>query len=263
MIGLAAGWTILHSFWQGTIVALLLAFAFGFLRSPRYRYAAACLGMLVILVAFALTFASIVQRGPSSHITASSHTLPVPLDLWKGDNRSAMEFRVETMLPWVTRLWIVGMVLFHLHSFASWMAARRLLRRGVCNAAELWQEHFGVLLKRLHISRPVVLLESCLAHVPVVIGYLRPVILIPAGLLRGMPARQIEAILLHELAHIRRLDYPVNLLQTVVEGFLFYHPAIWWISRVIRTEREHCCDDLAVAATGDAREYARSSQQCS
>jgi GWxTD domain-containing protein len=71
-----------------------------------------------------------------------------------------------------------------------------------------------------------------------------------------MPARQIEAILLHELAHIRRLDYPVNLLQTVVEGFLFYHPAIWWISRVIRTEREHCCDDLAVAATGDAREYA-------
>ena len=95
-----------------------------------------------------------------------------------------------------------------------------------------------------------------MANVPVVIGYLRPVILVPVGMLAGMPASQIETILLHELAHIRRRDYLVNLMQTMVESFLFYHPAIWWISGVIRAERENCCDDLVVAASGDAHEYA-------
>jgi GWxTD domain-containing protein len=82
------------------------------------------------------------------------------------------------------------------------------------------------------------------------------VILVPAGLLAGLPAAQMEAILLHELAHIRRCDYLVNLLQRAVEGLLFYHPAVWWISRVIRTERENCCDDVVVAVSGNAREYA-------
>ena len=99
-------------------------------------------------------------------------------------------------------------------------------------------------------------METALAEVPGVVGYMRPVILIPAGLLAGMPASQMEAILMHELAHIRRHDYLANLLQTVGEGFLFYHPAIWWISHVIRAERENCCDDLVVAASGDAHGYA-------
>ena len=108
----------------------------------------------------------------------------------------------------------------------------------------------------MRLSRPVTLLESCLAEVPVVIGYVRPVILMPVGLLAGLPAGQIESILLHELAHIRRHDYLVNLLQIVVEGLVFYHPAVWWISGVIRAERENCCDDLVVATQGDAFAYA-------
>ncbi len=100
------------------------------------------------------------------------------------------------------------------------------------------------------------LLESCLAEVPVVIGYLRPAILLPVGLLAGLPAAQVEAILLHELAHIRRHDYLVNLVQMFVEGLLFYHPAVWWLSAVIRAERENCCDDVVVATQGDAYGYA-------
>src|SRR5207248_10168500 len=100
------------------------------------------------------------------------------------------------------------------------------------------------------------LLESALAEVPVVMGHLRPVILMPVGLFAGLSVDQVEAILLHELAHIRRHDYPINLLQIFVEGLAFYHPAVWWISGVIRAERENCCDDLVVATTGDAHEYA-------
>ena len=89
-----------------------------------------------------------------------------------------------------------------------------------------------------------------------VIGFIRPIILMPVGLLAGLPAAQVEALLLHELAHIRRHDYLVNLLQVFVEGLVFYHPAVWWIAAVIRAEREHCCDDLVVATQGDAFQYA-------
>ena len=106
------------------------------------------------------------------------------------------------------------------------------------------------------MDRTVALLESCLTEVPVVMGVIRPVILMPVGLLAGLPVGQVDAILLHELAHIRRYDYLVNLMQAVVEGLLFYHPAVWWISRMMRTERENCCDDLVVSVTGGALEYA-------
>jgi GWxTD domain-containing protein len=92
--------------------------------------------------------------------------------------------------------------------------------------------------------------------VPAVIGFLKPVILVPAGLLAGLPAEQLEGILAHELAHIRRCDYLVNLAQSLVEGLLYYHPAVWWVSSVVRAERENCCDDVAVAVSGDARGYA-------
>ncbi|MGH9620231.1 MAG: GWxTD domain-containing protein, partial [Bryobacteraceae bacterium] len=119
-----------------------------------------------------------------------------------------------------------------------------------------WQQELVRLSARLHLSRPVLLLESALADAPVVLGHLRPLILVPAGLLAGLPPQQIEAILLHELAHIRRHDYLVNLLQRFAECLLFYHPAAWWISRVIGAERENCCDDLAVSLSGDAHQYA-------
>ncbi len=113
------------------------------------------------------------------------------------------------------------------------------------------------LAKRLHIARPIRLLESSMVDVPTVIGWLRPVVLMPASALAGMAPQQLEAILAHELAHIRRHDYLVNLLQTLVETLLFYHPAVWWLSRRIRVERENCCDDLAVSLCGDPYAYAR------
>lgn len=120
-------------------------------------------------------------------------------------------------------------------------------RTGVCAAPDHWQQQLNSLARRLRLSRPVALLESCIAGVPVVIGHARPVILMPIGLLTGLPSSQIESILLHELAHILRYDYLVNMLQTSIEGLLFYHPVVWWISSVIRTEREHCCDDSPIA----------------
>ncbi|MGA9627922.1 MAG: M56 family metallopeptidase, partial [Bryobacteraceae bacterium] len=250
----AIGWTLVHSLWEGAVVALVLAAALWAFRSSRARYAAACLAMLVMLAGFGFTFARLMPRG--SHVATIANArgalLPAGFDEPKGlVQRSAAGF-----LPWLAPFWILGVAIFHLRSLASWMAARRLRRTGVCLAPDVWRERLDRLGARVRLSRPVTLLESCLAEVPVVIGYVRPAILMPVGLFAGLPAGQIEAILLHELAHIRRYDYLINLLQASVEGFLFYHPAVWWISGLIRAERENCCDDLVVATNGDAREYA-------
>src|SRR5256886_10812666 len=110
---------------------------------------------------------------------------------------------------------------------------------------------------RLRVTRPVRVLESALVQVPAVVGWLRPVILVPASALTGLTPLQLDALLAHEIAHVRRYDYIVRVLQSVIETLLFYHPAVWWVSRRVGEEREHCCDDLAVAVCGDAQMYAQ------
>jgi beta-lactamase regulating signal transducer with metallopeptidase domain len=250
------GWTLLHSLWQGVAIALALAIVLGLTRSSRVRYAAACFAMLALLTGFGFTLYRLMPR----EVRHAAAVQPLPLPAHPSiDERpvvNAQSWDASAMLPWLAPIWIAGVVLFQLRYLASWMALGRLRRTGVCSAPAAWTETLDGLRARLRMTRPVALLESCLAEVPVVIGHLRPVILIPVGLLAGLPAGQVEAILLHELAHIRRADYLVNLMQTLVEGLLFYHPAVWWISGVIRAERENCCDDLVVFTNHDAREYA-------
>jgi GWxTD domain-containing protein len=185
-------------------------------------------------------------------VMAIATQLETPAIVRKAPESSSL----ASLLPWMAPFWATGVLLFHLRALGGWMAARRLRRSGVCRAPGEWQQRLDGLAARLRVSKAAALMESCLADAPVVMGYMRPVILMPVGLLAGLPVAQVEAILIHELAHIRRQDYLVNLMQTFVEGLLFYHPAAWWISGVIRAERENCCDDLAVAATGDARQYA-------
>ena len=247
----ALGWTLIHFLWEGTLIALALwVFRFA---SARVRYAAASFAMLAMLAAFALTLARLqphVDRAlsplpalPWSRLQpATGASAPVP--------GSSADF-----LQWLAPLWMSGAVLFSLRSIASCLAAQRLRRVGVCSAPEHWQRKLGQLAARIRLSRPVWLLESCLTDVPVVVGWLRPAILVPAGLLTGFPPAQVECFLLHELAHIRRWDYLVNILQCVAEDLLFYHPAVWWVSGLIRAERENCCDDV-VAALGDAHGFA-------
>ena len=155
--------------------------------------------------------------------------------------------------------WLSGVALLTLRLLTGWLWVQRLHARGTAPAPLGWQQMVVRLSKRLHISRPIRLFQSAMVEVPTVIGWLRPVVLMPASALTGMGPEQLEAILAHELAHVRRHDYLVNLLQTLVETLLFYHPAVWWLSRRIRIERENCCDDLAVSLCGDPHTYARRS----
>jgi beta-lactamase regulating signal transducer with metallopeptidase domain len=280
------GWTLLHFIWQGALVAILSAGLNVLLRrySANIRYAAACSAMLLMLILPLSTFYIIsisstgeaagqqAQANASTAVSTLRNTsslqhqqinspaevdaealLPpeaIPSENWAEDSFSSL-------LPWLVLVWLTGAFLLSLRFLGGWTAAQKLKFRRVSPVARDWQETATRLSHRLRLSRPVRLFESALIEVPTVIGWVRPVILVPASVLTGLSAQQVEALLAHELAHIRRHDYLVNLLQTAVETLLFYHPAVWWVSNRIRVEREHCCDDLAVRTCGDVLGYAR------
>jgi GWxTD domain-containing protein len=250
----ALGLTLFHFLWEGAAIAAVLALALLVLKSSRARYAAACLALAVMPVVCGLTFQRVLP-----YQTATNAPLPQIIGQPPpGPGSPAVHPGVQPsdLLPYVVPFWLAGVLLLHARTLAGWTATRRLSRFGICAAPAHWQRRLAQLAAGVRLSKPVALLESCRVDVPLVAGYLRPVILVPLDLLSGLPAGQVEAILLHELAHIRRRDYLVNLLQAVVENLLFYHPAAWWVSGIIRAEREHCCDDLAVAVQGNAFEYA-------
>jgi GWxTD domain-containing protein len=245
---------LLHFVWQGAAIAFSLAVALRFAHSSRARYALACAALLAMPLAFAVTAWVSWPAIPSQRFVTPFFYPPVP----DANDGAAM----PQLARWnLVALWFTGVVLFYLWRFAGWVSAQRLCRRGVCAPPEQWTRRAQELAHRMRLLRPVVLLESSLADAPLTLGSLRPVILMPLGVLTGLPSNQVEAILLHELAHIRRHDYFVNLAQSIVEGLLFYHPAVWWVSHVIRREREMACDDLVIAATGDAPAYAHALTQ--
>jgi TonB family protein len=252
----ALGWALLHSLWEGALIAAALAAVLMATRSPRVRYAAASIALLLMLAGFGITLVRMMPEGTHAVHAARPFVFPPWRVAPEADVPGAAISGLAALVPWLAPLWIAGVWVFYLRQIAGWVSVCRLRRRGVCSAPERWQQELTRLSARLRVSRPIALLESCMADAPMVLGHFRPLILVPVGVLAGLPAEQVKAILLHELAHIRRCDYLVNVLQRGVEGLLFYHPAVWWISRVIRTERENCCDDVVVGVSGNAHEYA-------
>jgi len=254
-LALALSWTLVHSLWEGAIIAAMLSALLLPVRSSRVRYAAACVAMLILVGAFAFTLIRVIPDAAAVQALRVAVVSAEGLQL-TADPQGTSSPAFSPIIPWLAPLWILGVFAFYLRHATGLVAVHRLRTRGVCNAPAPWQTELSRLKERLHISRTVLFLESCLAETPVVLGHFRPVILIPVGLLTGLPGNQIEAILLHELVHVRRHDYFVNVIQCLVEGLFFYHPAAWWISRVIRIERENCCDDAVVSVSCDVHEYA-------
>ncbi len=169
--------------------------------------------------------------------------------------------RVESQLrPHLAKLvavWLGGVVLLSLRPLIGWRASRRLRRVGLSDVPNSVTKTLTELSARLGVRRAIQIFKSSLVQIPCVIGAVKPIILLPASAITGLSAEQLEAVLAHELAHIRRHDYLVNVLQTLVETICFYHPAVWWLSRQIRVEREHCCDDVVLTLLNDRAEYCR------
>lgn len=246
----AAGWALLHFLWQGTLLGLAAAALLRLMRGarPGARYALACAAMLACLLWPAFEFASALNVTP--------RTLQA-LVLAGGDGSSAQSdllASIDNRLPLLVAAWLacVGALALRSAFGLAWIARAR--RTGGRNA--YWQQRLELQAARLGIRREVGLrIVETLAS-PITAGWWRPVVLVPAALVARMPPELLEALLAHELAHVRRHDYLVNLLQNVAETLLFYHPAVWWLSRRIRHERELVADNIAVKLTGEPRRLA-------
>ncbi|PYO97369.1 MAG: hypothetical protein DMD60_07160 [Gemmatimonadetes bacterium] len=259
----ALGWALVDSLWQDALAAAGLAALFALIpvRAARARYALATLTLALMLALPIATAVRLSGTSPwsSDVVTAAPAVAPGPLS-GPGPRAVPAATRIRTALepalPWVVLVWFAGVVALSLRLASGWLVARQLGRVGTSSVPDSCGEAVARLAVRLRISRPVRVFESAMVQVPAVIGWLRPVILLPASALTGLTPLQLDALLAHELAHVRRYDHLVNLGQAVIETLLFYHPAVWWVSQQVRDEREHCCDDLAVAVCGDAHFYA-------
>jgi len=261
----ALGWALVDSLWQNALAAAGLAALLAIIpvRAARTRYAVAIVTLALMLALPAATAVRLSEMSPwtSDVVTATSAVAPGPTGpgpqaVATTPTPAAIRAAIEPVLPWVVLAWFGGVVALSLRLASGGLMTRQLGRVGTSSVPDACVEAVARLAARLRISRPVRVLGSAVVQVPAVIGWLRPMILLPASALTGLTPLQLDALLAHELAHVRRYDYVANLLQSVVETLLFYHPAAWWVSQQVREEREHCCDDLAVAVCGDAHFYA-------
>lgn len=249
MIG-ALGWTLLHFLWQGVLIGMAAALALFGLRkaSPQLRYLAACSAMLACLAWPAAELAGRLQAG-----TAVASLQMAALRLPAVQN-AAWPQSVQQHLPLLVAAWAACIAALSLRTVFGLVWIGRAVRRGALHT--VWQGRLQDLARQLGIGRAVRLRIVAGLLSPVTAGWWRPVVLVPASLVSGMPPELLQALLAHELAHIRRFDYLVNLLQNVIETLLFYHPVVWWLSRRVRAERELIADDIASAAAGGPRNLA-------
>jgi prepilin-type processing-associated H-X9-DG protein len=270
------GWTLLHFLWQGTVVMALTWCVLKILHktSSNTRYTAACIALALMVLAPIITFAVLnrdstpppvfepaaaPREAPVSQPPVQTQTLVIAIEKPAPPQQSPFEIltaRIEAALPGCVTGWLVGVTALSLWYLGGWCQLQRLRRIGTKTVPVALTETTAQLARCLGIQRAVRIVESALVQVPTVIGHLKPIILLPATALTGLDELQLKAMIAHELAHIRRCDYAVNIAQTVVEILGFYHPAVWWISRRIRIERENACDDAAIELLQSRKQYA-------
>jgi TonB family protein len=254
------GWTLLHFLWQGALIGVGYATLKLIVPSSNAeaRYAAGLIALALIALCPIATFAMVY---PHFAIAAASGAVEsTGLDVVvaaTGAAASTMEFTLDKVLPWLVLTWGVGVAVMAWRALRQWQALERIARHCARTSSEL-ERMLASLERRFSLFRSVRVLVSDQIDTPTLIGWIKPVILIPAAVALGFPRHQIELILAHELGHLRRYDHLVNLAQAVVEMLLFYHPVVHWISREVRNEREVCCDRLVLRLTkGEPREYAQ------
>ena len=267
----AVGLALVEFLWHGAAIGAISASVLFALRraSAQARYLVACTGLVLMAVLPVVTTVGHLRAAAIAPPAGAEGAAPPlasgmsMLDAAVGGSSTrrteatpGWRAWLEPRLPFVVLLWSAGVLVLGLHLFHGWLRVGRIRRRATPLASKRWPEAVRILACRLGVVRRLQLLESALVDVPAVIGFLRPAIVVPASVLAGLAPAHLEAILAHELAHVRRADYLFNVAQCVVEVLLFYHPAVWWVSRQIRLEREHCCDDLAATVCADRVTYA-------
>jgi GWxTD domain-containing protein len=250
----ALAWTLAHFVWQG---ALLGAAAWALLRAlperrPESRYAIACALLAVMAICPMVTLALVWPGGHTPAVPSLEFIVPASL----AEPARVTPVQASWTL-WAVTLWLAGLMLMAVRAAGGWLWAwrrqytdRRPLPQPCLDAARR-------LALRMGIRRGIRWFAGARIDAPQVFGWLKPVVLVPLSALTSMPPQQLEAVLAHELAHIRRHDFLVNACQVLVETVLFYHPAVWWLSARVREEREACCDRVAAGECGDTVLYGR------
>lgn len=262
----ALGWSLLHSLWQIALIAFLLKLALKFASAGRagLRYQISLLAMVAIPISFIVSFLKQweVYRNamPVVSLDFGEESLPVvavesQLVVIQKSSSVLMHI-LESYTPQICRVYLIGLLLFIIYSVFSYMQTRVLRQRSKTALPGDWQNKIKTLCRKTGFRRLIPVYMSERVHVPAVVGFLKPVVLLPLSLLSSLSPSQIETILLHELYHIKRYDHYIHLFQHLTETIFFYHPLTWWIGSQLRLERESRVDEWVVKETGRPLEYA-------
>ena len=271
----ALGWALLHFCWQGTAVAVAYAAVnrMTLRAGSKVRYAVALAALMVMPAIVAGTFAMEMRavaparasgRAPqavstmdlSVSVTPVLHEIPLASSLVE-EPTNWLTMRAERLLPWVDGLWLAGVLLLAIRSLGGWFQLEQLRRRARSMVPDELERGFRRICRQVRVGRSVVLRISDEVISPLAMGVWRVTVILPVSAVLGLPEEELEAVMAHELGHIRRWDYLWNLMQMAVESVLFFHPVVWWLSRTVRERREVCCDEIAVRSCAGAEVYAR------
>ena len=272
----ALGWTLLHFCWQGTAVAVAYSVVDRITSraTSGVRYAVALIALFLMPVIVVATFVEEMRVAAPSHASEQAagaisrlpfdgrhgpvlQEIPLTVTLAAERPNSWLVARAERVLPWVDCVWILGMLLLAVRAMGGWWQLEQVRRRARTLVTEELERSFRRICDQVQVGRRVALRLSSEVISPLAMGVWRATVILPVSTVLGLPMEELEAVLAHEVGHIRRWDYLWNLLQTAVESVLFFHPSVWSLSRAVRERREICCDEIAVQSCAGATVYAR------
>lgn len=282
----AFGWMVIHSVWQATVIAIVAGLALILLqkKSAQIRYIVANTALISVLVVAMATFyfyfeksnnvapevANVIEKAKTQTIVFQQNTkeleeLGQNADIKNPKSEIAGPLSIETFksyftrhLPLIVTIWLLGVTVFILRLLSGISYTAYLRNKMNFPTDDYWLEMLNHLKNKIGLHQTIDLVESALVRSPIVVGHLKPMILFPIGAINRLNPDEVEAILAHEIAHILRKDYLFNIIQSIIEALFYFHPAVWWLSSVVRSERENCCDDVAIKMCGNAMIYAKS-----
>ena len=261
----AIGWTMIHSLWQGFAIAIFMGIVMIGLqkKSSKVRHEFAFFSLFLIFIISLSTFIYLYDSavegaalGTTITVIAEGGFVLENVTIVQSFFQKSIDYFNEH-LPLIVTLWLIGMVFFLLRLLGGLAFIQKLKTQQQQLLPAKWQTVFENIHSKFPMKKTVRIVESALAKTPMVIGYFKPIILFPLGAINQLSQQEVEAVLAHELAHIYRNDYLLNIIQSFIEIIFYYHPAVWWISANIRTERENCCDDIAVKICGSSITYVK------
>ena len=260
--------TLLHSLWQGLALALITALILVFTSksSAKLRYNLLISGLILFAISSSFSFVYELQKSTQTDFETLRAVAPFVHDQQIQTNVSLTGAEPVDLIQkavqyfsgyasTIVLIWFLVICARSVQLFAGLYSIKRIRNTQVSPAGVYWENRVKALALQFGITQVVQIVQSGIVKVPMVVGHLKPLILVPIGLINGLSEKEVEAIICHELAHIKRRDYLINILQSLMEIVFFFNPAVFWVSKLIREERESCCDDMTISSTHDKVNY--------